>query len=379
MKFRFLLLSLALPLAAVAQTYTYSSLVDFPPASQLGPVNPNPITAIDAQGNLYGASQSGGLYCAPNGCGTVFEVSPAGALTVLYSFSGPDGSAPRAGVTRDSSGNLYGTTFNGGAYQYYGALYKLAPDGTETVLYSFPNKPPFGNYPSTNLLVDGKGNLLGYTTYTDNNFITNGGSIFKFTQPDSFSIWYTFAELGYGNNGTGPVGGLIKDKAGNYYGATCCEGTRGNGTVFKITPPNTLTVLYSFNVFADKVWSPQGSLVRDAAGNLYGVGLQGIYEVLATGGEKVFYTYPQFTHPNQSLIIDASGNLYGTSGGGGAFGLGAVYRISPDGVETDLYSTPGPVLNDGLVMDQSGNIYGTEWRGGVNGTGSVFKLTKSAN
>ena len=130
-------------------------------------------------------------------------------------------------------------------------------------------------------------------------------------------------------------------------------------------------------MFADKVWGPLGSPVQDAAGNLYGVGLQGIYEVLASGGEKVFYLFPQFTHGRQSLIIDASGNLYGTNSGGGAFGVGAVYRISPDGVETDLYSSPGPSLNDGLVMDQAGNIYGTEWQGGANGTGSVFKLTKS--
>jgi uncharacterized repeat protein (TIGR03803 family) len=379
MTFRLLLLSLALSLAAGAQTYTYSSLVDFPPASQLGPVNPNPITAIDAQGNLYGTSDGGGLYCAPNGCGTVFEVSPAGALTVLHNFAGPDGSAPRSGVTRDATGNLYGVTYNGGPAKYYGVLYKLAPDGTETVLYDFPNKPPYGNYPSTNLLLDGQRNLLGYTSFTDNNFNTSGGSIFKFTQPNSFSIRYTFAELGYGTNGSGPVGGLIKDNSGNYYGATCCNGSGGNGTVFKVTPGGKLTVLYSFNVFADAVWGPQGSLVQDSAGNLYGVGLQGIFEVLASGGEKVFYMFPRFTDARQSLMIDSAGNLYGTSAGGGAFGAGAVYRISPDGVETDLYSSPGPSLNDGLVMDQAGNISGTEWQGGANSTGQVFKLTKSAN
>jgi uncharacterized repeat protein (TIGR03803 family) len=370
-------LLLSLPLAAGAQTYAYTVLVNFPPATAQGPVNPNPLT-IDVQGNLYGASASGGAYCPPYGCGTVFEVSPAGILTVLHSFSGTDGSIPRAGVTRDSAGNLYGTTYNGGADVYYGTLYKLAPDGTETVLYNFPNKPPYGNYPNTVVTLDGKGNLFGYTSFTDNNFVTNDGSIFKLTQPDTFSIRYTFGEWGGGGpNGAGPVGSLLKDKAGNFYGATCCDGSRGNGTVFKLTPGGAISVLYSFNVFSDKVFGPLGSLVEDPSGNLYGVGLGGIYEVLADGTEKVVYSNPSGVHANPTITIDAAGNLYGTNDSGGTYGAGAVFRISPEGIETDLYSSPGPALNDGLVIDKAGNIYGTTWQGGANSTGSVFKLIKN--
>lgn len=108
-----LTLLLLLPLAAGAQTYTYSTLVDLPSASSLGPVNPNGII-IDDHGNLYATSEGGGTNCAPNGCGTVFVVSPAGVISVLHNFSGPDGSSPRSGVTRDAAGNLYGTTYTGG-------------------------------------------------------------------------------------------------------------------------------------------------------------------------------------------------------------------------------------------------------------------------
>jgi uncharacterized repeat protein (TIGR03803 family) len=372
-----LTLLLLLPLAAGAQTYTYSTLLDLPSASSQGPVNPNGLT-IDDQGNLYTTSESGGVYCAPNGCGTVFEVSPAGVISVLHNFSGPDGSSPRSGVTRDAAGNLYGTTYTGGADVYYGTLYKLAPDGTETVLYSFPNKPPYGNYPNDLLTLDGKGNLFGYTYFTDNNFVTNDGSIFKLTHPDTFSIRYNFGEWGGGGpNGTGPVGSLTKDNAGNFYGATCCGGSRGNGTVFKLTPSGSMTVLYSFNIFSDKIWGPMGSLVRDASGNLYGVGFNGIYEVMASGGEKAFYLDTAGVHLNATITIDSAGNFYGTNQRGGTYGVGAVYKISPQGVETDLYSTPDVALGDGVIFDHAGNMYGTTWHGGTNGTGSIYKLTKS--
>jgi uncharacterized repeat protein (TIGR03803 family) len=378
MKSTLLALLLLLPLMAGAQTYTYSTLLNMPPSSDLGPVGVNQLT-IDPQGNLYGTSSGGGVYCAPFGCGTVFEVSPAGVLTVLHSFSGPDGNSPRVGVTRDSAGNLYGETFSGGAGVYYGTLYKVAPDGTETVLYSFPNKPPAGNYPDSPITIDPKGNLLSYTSFTDNNFVTNGGSIFKFTQPETFAVKYTFAELGSGPYGTGPVGALIRDKAGNYYGANCCN---DGGTVFKITPDWKVSLLYTFNVFTDPVWEPQGSLVLDASGNAYGVGLQGIYEILASGGETAFYVFPSGVHPDATLIIDSAGNIYGVDQNGGTSGYGAVYKISPEGVETDIYSVNfsdgGYGLNDGLVMDQAGNLYGTTYYGGTNDAGSVYKLTKTA-
>jgi uncharacterized repeat protein (TIGR03803 family) len=371
-------LCLIVPLTANAQTYTPSTLASFPPNTGTNPVYPGNVT-IDSAGNLYGTSSGGtpSNTLFPNG--TIFEVSRSGELTVLHDFDGADGSDPRAGVTREANGNLYGTTFGGGADHYYGTIYRLEPNGTETVLYSFPNKFPQGNYPSLDLTLDGNGNLFGYTNYTDNNFNVSDGAVFELAGPDTFSIRYIFGSLYYGENGAGPVGQPLLDKSGNFYGATCCDGSAGNGSVFKLTPGGKLTTLYSFNIFADKVYEPMGSLVEDAARNLYGVGQGGIYEILAGGGEKVFYLEPKGTELEPTLMIDSAGNLYGTNQGGGASGFGAVYRVNPQGVETDLYSSTGPTLNDAVVMDQEGNLYVTEGRGGTNSTGAVIKLTKNAN
>jgi uncharacterized repeat protein (TIGR03803 family) len=306
MKLRLVFLCLLVPLLANAQTYTTSTLVSFPPNTGTNPVFPGDVT-LDSNGNLYGTSSggtsSGTLF--PNG--TIFEVSRSGELTVMHFFDGADGSNPRGGVTRDSKGNLYGTTFSGGAFQYYGTIYRLAPDGTETVLYSFPNVFPQGNYASTNLTLDGKGNLFGYTSYTDNNFNVSDGAVFELAKPGTFTIRYLFGSLFYGENGAGPVGQPLLDKSGNFYGATCCDGSAGNGTVFKLTPQGKLTTLYSFNIFADKVYEPMGGVVEDASGNLYGVGQGGIYEVLASGGEKVFYQAPKGTELEQTLTIDSAG------------------------------------------------------------------------
>jgi uncharacterized repeat protein (TIGR03803 family) len=378
MKLRWVFLCLVVSLLANAQTYTASTLVSFPPNTGKNPIYPGDVT-LDSKGNMYGTSSGG----TPSGTlfpnGTIFEVSRSGKLTVLHFFDGADGSDPRGGVTRDSKGNLYGTTFSGGAFQYYGTIYRLAPDGTETVLYSFSNAFPQGNYPSTNLTLEGNGNIFGYTSYTDNNFNVSDGAVFELAKSDTFAIRYLFGGLNYGDNGAGPVGQPLLDKSGNFYGATCCDGSAGNGTVFRLTPEGMLTTLYSFNIFADKVYQPIGNVVEDASGNLYGVGYGGIYEVLASGGEKVFYLAPKGTDLEQTLTIDSEGNLYGTSQYGGTNGTGAVYMVSPEGVETDLYSSLGPTLNAGVAIDQEGNLYVTESRGGTNNTGAVIKLTKNAD
>jgi uncharacterized repeat protein (TIGR03803 family) len=262
---------------------------------------------------------------------------------------------------------------------YYGVLYKIAPDGTETVLYDFPNRPPYGNYPTYGVTLDGKGNFFSYTSFEDGYFNTDGGSIYKFTlSSNTLSIRHNFSN-GMGTTGNGPVGSLIQDSAGNYYGANGTSGPAGVGTVFKFTPGGALTVLHGFTS-KDSVSSPKGSLAQDAAGNLYGAGRQGIYEVLASGGEKSLYVFPTGVYPETTITVDAAGNVYGFDLYGGANGNGAIYRVTPQGVETDIYSNPanGPLLGDGLVMDKAGNLYGVTYNGGVNATGQVFKLTKNA-
>jgi uncharacterized repeat protein (TIGR03803 family) len=381
MKTRLLLPLLLLPIIAAAQTYTYSTLVSFP--AQQGPLNPTTQLIIDGAGNLYGTSQAGGIYAPPFGDGTVFKVSPTGVLTVLHSFNGTDGLSPESILTRDKAGNLYGTTLDGGAYNK-GTVYKVAPDGTETVLYNFPGNGPNGNYPTTGLILDSVGDLLGYTSYTDNNFVTNGGSIFKITPQGIFSRLHDFCNLvSVCTNGGGPIDHLIRDNAGNYYGVNCCFGSGVGGTVFKLSPKNKLTVLVAFTPTGGGPYDPISALVQDAAGNLFGLavgGGNGVYKITPSGAASMLYSFPAGTGLNSFLAIDASGNLYGTTSFGGTNGFGSVYQVSSAGVETDLVSASSTTpLGNSVAVDSAGNLYGTTFSGGVNATGSIFKLTKIAD
>jgi uncharacterized repeat protein (TIGR03803 family) len=190
----------------------------------------------DAKGNLYGTTQGGGdLTCgAPYGCGTVFKVEAAGKETVLYSFTGgADGRAPLAGVIRDTSGNLYGTTNSGGNLNCLsggcGTVFKLSSAGKETVLYSFSDGPdgagPWG------VVQDANGNLYG-TTAGGGNPSCNCGTVFKLSKTGKETVLYTFSG---GADGRAPLAGVIRDTSGNLYGTTAGGGASGHGTVFKLT------------------------------------------------------------------------------------------------------------------------------------------------
>lgn len=364
MKSRLLLLFLLLPLMAGAQTYTYSTLANFPPSSDLGPNDPESPLLMDQQGNLYGTSQSGGL----NNDGTVFMVTPGGDVTTLHSFDGSDGQRPVSGLARDRENNLYGTTASGGSFTWYGTVYRLAPDGTETLLYSFPGKYPFGNYPIYPVVLDPRNNLYGVTTFTDNNFNTSGGAIFKLTAAGKFTIRYQFCDFLPCPNGDGPSA-LVLDKAGNLYGATGGGGANNAGNVFELTTTRQLKILYSFPL-ADGL--PKGPLVR--SGNNFFVPTQtAIYKVSVTGGGSVFCTFPSGVHPYRSIVMDSAGNIYGTTD------AETVFKIAPDGTETTIFtgSTSQPV-GPAVILDSLGNLYGpTGQYTGANQTGTIFKLTKN--
>lgn len=379
------------PALAAAQTYTYSTLVSFPPVSQMGPENPAAQLIIDSAGNLYGSSQGGGIYAPPFGDGTIFKVTPEGVLTVLHSFDGTDGRLAAGKLTRDQQGNLYGTTVAGGTYDL-GTVFKLAPDGTEAVLYNFPGKGPDGNYPNYSVTLDPAGNLYGYTTFEDNNFFANGGSVFKITPQGTFSLLYTFCNLrSVCPNGAGPLGGLLRDKSGNFFGATCCNGEstgEGAGTVFKITPQGKLTVLTTFDIFDGGVNSPRGPFVQNAAGDLIGVA-NAVYKVTRTGSVSALYYFCNSPScggngggysPNGPLTIDSSGNVYGTTLNGGTNDQGVAFEVTPAGTEIVLYNgSPTTPLGPSVVIDKAGNLYGVTDQGGVNSTGSIYKLTKNAD
>lgn len=217
---------------------------------------------LDRAGNLYGTTAAGGTY----DLGTVFKVAPDGTETVLYSFrGGNDGATPIGGVTMDKDGNPYGTTFGSGSTNVV-TVFKLTPQGVETVLHAFLG--PDGASPLTRPVLDREGNLYGTTQ--------DGGSagygvIFKISPDGNESTLYDFTA---GNGGGGYPGGVIIDEQRNLYGTANLEGASGEGVVFELTPDGIETVLHNFAGGGDGS-QPTKSLIRDRSGNLYGTTLRG--------------------------------------------------------------------------------------------------------
>ena len=278
-----------------------------------------PFSALvrDHAGNLYGTTANGGA----SDNGTVFKVDTTGSETVLYSFSGADGANPIAGLVRDAAGNLYGTTHGGGAYGY-GTVFKLDTKGTETVLHSFFGGSDGGNSYG-GLIRDASGHLYGTTQ--GGGGTSSSGVVFKLDKAGNETVLYSFT--GTGGDGANPCGGLLRDRAGNLYGTTSSGGAFGLGTVFKVDPSGTETVLHSFS------GSPDGA------------------------------------NPYAGLIQDRAGRLYGTTAQGGASNYGTVFKLDKSGKETVLHSftvgTDGGILYGGLVRDRKGKLYGTTNVGGI--------------
>jgi uncharacterized repeat protein (TIGR03803 family) len=287
----------------------------------------------DGQGNLYGTTTQGGdLTCVPPiGCGTVFKVDSSGNETVLHAFkNGPDGEYPYAGLYRDGTGNLYGTTVNGGSSANYGTVYKVSRSGQETVLYRFKGKGD-GAFPFGALVADSTGRLYGTTTQFGS---SGGGSVFRLNSSGQIA---TTGKL-QPSSGESPTAGVTRDGAGNIYVTATFGGTYAAGSVLKISPSGKQTTLYSFTNGIDG-GTPYAGVIRDAAGNLYGTaffgGADGFGTVFKLDAENNFTVLYSFTggedggNPWGGLTIDASGNLYGTNSIGGVTGNGVVYKIIP--------------------------------------------------
>jgi uncharacterized repeat protein (TIGR03803 family) len=338
----------------------------------------------DSTGNLYGTTQWGGIRegsCKdPGGCGVVFKLDPGGNETVLYRFTGgADGGYPRGGVILDSAGNLYGTTSAGGInYPGPGVVFKLDTTGHYTVLYSFTGGADGGD-PGGSLARDSAGNLYGATGLYGSNEV-----VYKLDPAGNYTALYTFT------GGANP-NGVILDPAGNLYGTTSGGGTVGAGVAYKLDTTGLYTVLYNFTGEADG--SSPSSLIRDSAGNLYGTTSGGgsapspsgygvVFKLDPTNGYhyKLLFTFTDGdgANPSGGVIRDLTGNLYGTTVNGGARGLGTVYKLDAKGEETLLYSFPDPT--DGsdpaapLILDPVGNLYGTTDGDGAGDAGIVYKL-----
>jgi uncharacterized repeat protein (TIGR03803 family) len=349
---------------------------------------------FDRSGNLYGAAVSGAPICFTGVeiCGSIFKLSPPAAgktawtATNLIAFDGTNGQNPNLGLILDRTGNLYGTMAYGGAgtetpclasnrASHCGAVFMLTPPAAgqtawnETFLYSFTGNED-GAFPNAGVIADQKGNLYGTTSSGGNisaaaciaapgfpQFFSPGCGVIYELQPPSAShgswrdiILYSFTG---GADGAAPQGELLRANDGSLYGAANTGGAAGDGTIFKLSPPAAghkawkMTVLYTFNVRNGAL--PNGRLVADAAGNLYGTTSRGggagvgtVFKLSPPAAGKTAWTASillslaglQGTNPMGGVIVDTSGTLYGTANSGGqtascVYGCGLVFKVTP--------------------------------------------------
>jgi uncharacterized repeat protein (TIGR03803 family) len=334
----------------------------------------------DTKGNLYGTTAYGGAF----NHGTVFKISKH-LRTLLHSFTGKTDGATPSSLVEDAAGNLYGTAQGYGAGGC-GTVFKLDRTGKLTVLHAFTRGSSDGCLPLT-LIRDAQGNLYGTTEYGGP---ANVGTVFKVDATGKETVLYSFTGGFVGSKDGGfPDGGVIRDAAGNLYGATVAGGPDNFGTVYKVDAAGNETVLHAFTGANIDGEYPQGALAQDSAGNLYGTTQIGgtanggtIFKVDPAGNESVLFSFTQQAQgadPQSSLVRDAAGNLYGNTGLSGAHDWGVVFKFDPaTGAETVLHNFgngfDGRAPIGALTLDSAGHIYGATQQGGSADAGTVFVI-----
>jgi uncharacterized repeat protein (TIGR03803 family) len=290
-------------------------------------------------GNFYGVTSYGGS----TGNGAVFKVTPTGTETILYSFvnGNGDGANPSGNLIQATNGSFYGTASNAGAYGD-GAIFAITPSGQESVLYSFNASANDGFRPGSGVIQASDGNLYGTTPGNGSNVNNDYGAVFKVTLSGQETLVYTFQGI-TASDGQLPVAGLIQGVDGNLYGTTSEGGTGLSGTVFKLTSAGVETVLSNFNAGGSTSvngYSPTASLIQASDGNLYGINNLGgaqndgtVFQVTPQGVTNLVYTFGDSSGdgagPEANLIQASDGNFYGTTHGGGAYGYGTIFKITP--------------------------------------------------
>jgi uncharacterized repeat protein (TIGR03803 family) len=349
-------------------------------------------------GDFYGTTYYGGAADQ----GAVFEITPAGKLTRLYSFCSQagcaDGASPGGALLQATNGDFYGTTTTGGAYDA-GTVFEITPAGTLTTLYSFCQQPG---------CADGQDTTAGLVQATNGSFYGttlaggayDGGTAFEITPAGTLTTLYSFCSQRSLSCADGrlPFAGLVQATNGNFYGTTLEGGAYDGGTAFEITPAGKLVTLATFD--GTDGYFPS-SLVQATNGNFYGTTINGgaygggtVFEITPAGNLTTLASFDGYYYPGD-LVQATDGNFYGTAGASGSggdcpvdSGCGAVFEITPAGTLTTLYSfcsqkrcADGTFAGAGLVQATDGNLYGTTALGGApsddckHGCGTVFGLS----
>ncbi len=379
--------------AGAAQGQVVTTIYSFGSKTNDG-TKPTAGLVLGADGNFYGAASAGGTL----GKGAIFAITAAGVETPIYSFTtnSGDGNTPNGPLVQVADGTLYGTTLGGGPSNN-GTIFKISTAGAEATLYTFPALGGFGHVGAqTGLTLGVDGNLYG-TTMGTNSSGANSGTVFRITPSGTFTTLYSFGTNS--NDGSNPDAALVQGNDGNFYGTTARSSVAQSGQdgiVFKVTPEGVESVLYSFGTNAnDGTWA-QGAMIQGNDGNFYGTtrlsfthfDFGAIFKITPSGVETPLYAFGTLqvnglladgANPYGALWQGPDGNLYGTTSSSGAFNKGTLFRITPTGVFTLLY-TFGSKTGDGsgpqcaLVPGPDGNLYGTTALGGSANSGTVFRV-----
>ncbi len=360
--------------ATMAHSQTFAVLYNF----GSNPGDPSYTTGLLAQGrdsNLYGTSRDGGTH----NLGTVFSITPAGILTVLYNFDATHGSQPWGGLTLGSDGNFYGTAAFGGTLNN-GTVFKITPRGKLTVLYNFTNSED-GQTPFEPPVQGTDGNFYGTTCGCPYGGAW-AGTVYKITPAGVLTTLHQFAPNGY-HDGVNPQNALMQAIDGNFYGTTTNQGTYDRGTIFKITPSGKFTKLHDLS--DSNGGRDYGQLVQASDGNFYAPAAVGgqfgdgvVYTLTPAGQYTVLHTFDgnDGSLPGAGLVLATDANFYGLAPAGGLADDGTIYRMGLDGSFSVLYNFDSATgsFPSGLLQHTNGVLYGDTASGGPHSQGTFFGL-----
>ncbi len=338
------------------------------------------------------------LVCAVTHAQVFARSQEANLIRVNTNVDDDKPNAVRGDLLRASDGNIYFASSKGGIG--YGFIGKVAPDGTITTVYSFPDTEDTPVQPYGGLIQANDGNLYG-TAFLGG--ATGGGAVFRLTLAGQYTLLHSFGSAGTNAaDASLPYTALVQANDGNLYGTTLRGGANDKGTIFRLALDGTnFSFVHHFN--GGNGENPEGQLIVGADGELYGTTLQGgsdnrgvIYRISTSGTFTLLYSFPSLSafntygvainatgaNPRAGLLLAADGNYYGTAYQGGPGGFGSVFRMTPTGTVSVAHSFEGATLDGayplaGVTQDPAGNLYGTTLRGGHQDLGTAWRINTS--